>query len=92
MNKRIKKKVRSKCVLCLDLASIPKGWDMMKWVYVYTKLGIAVYDSMLIKPTAPFPISTIPKISIKGMQLVDNAKFPERVNKLKEYNERIVSV
>jgi hypothetical protein len=84
MNKRIRNKVRKNSILVLDIACIPKGWDAQKWVSIYTKLGIAIYDSYHLSPTAPFPIRMIPKGSIKTLRLIDNAKFPEIVNKLKQ--------
>ena len=91
MKSRVKRKLRKNCVLVVDIMCIPRGWDMAKWVNLSVTCGLAVYDSSKLPTWAAFPIRTIPSKNIKGYKVVNIAK-DALSKKLKEYNERIVSV
>jgi len=83
MNKRIKNKLIKNSFVMVDVCAIPPSWDLNTWVRVF-KLGIAVYDSSLLPSNAPFPIRIVSKVNAKVFKFVDNSKFPEIVNKLKQ--------
>jgi hypothetical protein len=91
MKSRIKRKLRKNCILVVDINCIPPTWSADQWVNLAVNCGLAVYDSRKLTSTAPFPIRTVPSSNIKGYKLVNITK-DGLSKKLKEYNERIVSV
>jgi hypothetical protein len=91
MKSRIKRKLRKNCILVVDANCIPASWSADRWVNLAINCGLAIYDGKKVTVNTPFPIRTIPSKNIKGYKLVNIAK-DGLSKKLKEYNERIVSV